>query len=304
MNATVEYLLGMTVPPLSMVVVCLNILLSVVLPIAFCIYIKIKYKASLVAVLVGAVTFSLFALVLEQLTLALALTSIPDIQYNIPLFVIVTCLAAGLFEETGRFVAFSLVLRKRDKGVILPVAYGIGHGGIEAILLAGLAMINVLMNFLALGSGELAKQFAKMPEGPASDAAIALVALIQAPAIDLLAGGVERVIAMTFHICASIIVWLAVSKRGPFWLYPLSMLLHASLNVPAALYQKGLVSNIWLVEGVIGVFVCLVVLLTIKLVSHYPARPVAVVIPSDEVPNEDELTEEDFSEGLDTTDKD
>ncbi|MDR0538038.1 MAG: YhfC family intramembrane metalloprotease [Tannerellaceae bacterium] len=47
---------------------------------------------------------------------------------------------AGLFEETARFISFK-ILKKKYNGIGTGLAYGIGHGGIEAVLLAGLSMI-------------------------------------------------------------------------------------------------------------------------------------------------------------------
>ena len=52
-------------------------------------------------------------------------------------FAIYGGLTAGIFEELGRFVAFFFLLKKyldyKDG-----FAYGIGHGGIESILVGGI----------------------------------------------------------------------------------------------------------------------------------------------------------------------
>ena len=65
--------------------------------------------------LVGAGTFFLFALVLEQILHTLVFTSPlgPVLQGNIWLYGLYGGLAAGVFEEAGRFAAFKLVLRER-----------------------------------------------------------------------------------------------------------------------------------------------------------------------------------------------
>jgi uncharacterized membrane protein YhfC len=48
------------------------------------------------------------------------------------LYAVLGALLAGLFEETGRFIAFKFLLKKRTDRKTA-ISYGIGHGGFEAI---------------------------------------------------------------------------------------------------------------------------------------------------------------------------
>ena len=41
---------------------------------------------------------------------------------------------------------------------------------------------------------------------------------------------VERIVAITTHVCLSVLVWFAVKKPGKGWLFPLAILLHATLD--------------------------------------------------------------------------
>src|SRR5699024_12008722 len=57
-------------------------------------------------------------------------------------------LAAGVFEDIGRFIGFRFLLKKfrswKDG-----IAYGIGHGGIESMLVVGMiASSNIVLAFL------------------------------------------------------------------------------------------------------------------------------------------------------------
>ena len=54
---------------------------------------------------------------------------------------------AGIFEETGRFLAFKTVLRKKQGKDINALMYGAGHGGFEAAALLGITMINNIIYF-------------------------------------------------------------------------------------------------------------------------------------------------------------
>jgi uncharacterized membrane protein YhfC len=52
----------------------------------------------------------------------------------------------------------------------------------------------------------------------------------------------ERLSAIMAHIGLSVLVFAAARKRGRFFLFPVAILLHAVLDVPAALYQQGLLT--------------------------------------------------------------
>ena len=79
---------------------------------------------------------------LEQLLHAAVFSLFPAITLYPAAYTAYGCLAAGLFEETGRLMGLSL-LCKKDRDLALGVGYGIGHGGVEAALLAG---VNAAVN--------------------------------------------------------------------------------------------------------------------------------------------------------------
>ena len=64
------------------------------------------------------------------------------IRGNIWLYALYGGLMAGLFEETGRYLAFSFALKKYRAKNVNALMYGAGHGGFEAIVIVGLTMIN------------------------------------------------------------------------------------------------------------------------------------------------------------------
>jgi len=153
------------------------------------------------------------------------------------LYVAYGALAAGVFEETGRLVGFT-VLKRRFQGVRTGVAYGIGHGGIEAILLVGLTMVGNLVVSVVINLG----QADGVP-------AAVVTALTGEPSWMFLVGGGERVIAIALQISLSILVWVAVTHPGRRWLFPLAILFHAIGDVPAAMMQAGFLTNVAVVES-------------------------------------------------------
>ena len=110
--------------------------LCIVLPIALLVIVRVKTHRGLLAALTGALCFTVSALVLEQLLHSIVFSSFPTLIQSPGLYTAYACLAAGVFEETARYLGLSLLCR-RDASLVTGFAYGIGHGGIEAILLAG-----------------------------------------------------------------------------------------------------------------------------------------------------------------------
>lgn len=222
-------------------------ILSFAIPITAVIVFKKKHpEASLLSAVIGAATFVVFALVMEQL---LHLVMLPLVLGSTVAYVLYGTLAAGVFEETGRFVACKLLMKKRT-GNANAVMMGIGHGGIEAIILVGFGMISYIATAFIVNSMGI-DGIAEM-SGITDEANLALlnqqVNGIAAFAISTaLVNIVERVLAMTLHISLSVVM-KAATVKGKLWLYPAAIVMHAVFDVPAALYQRGLIPSIWLVE--------------------------------------------------------
>lgn len=219
-------------------------LLSILLPFIFILILRRRFKIQWIPILIGAGIFILFAMVLEQITHMLVLR--PEVDGTIPLiadspwlYVLYGVLAAGIFEETGRLFAF-LLMKRKYKVVDSAVSYGIGHGGIEAIIVVGLGMLNsIIIGIMINSGGGIAESL------PAGTAEI----LTSTPTYMYILSIIERVFAITVHIALSVLVWIAVMNKGKWWLFPLAIVLHALTNTTAAMFQADLMSNIWLMYG-------------------------------------------------------
>lgn len=155
-------------------------------------------------------------------------------------------LSAGVFEEGIRYVAFRFWLR-RQKGAYLPWKYGIGHGGVEAIL-TGLLAFFALVQVLTLG-GE------GVLEGYPAEQAEVIRSQIEfywaVPWHLALLGAWERVSALLFHLGASVFVYLSVRDRKPLW-FALALLGHTALDAFAVVAVKSM--GLLLLEGLLFVF--------------------------------------------------
>lgn len=241
-----------------------DLVLAFALPIGLALLLCRRHKGALRAVLMGAFCFIVGARVLEQLMHAVVFTLFPTLPQNIVLYVLYGALAAGVFEETARLIGLRYLCRK-DAAPAIGFAYGIGHGGIEAILLLGLGMVNQLIVITTVNSGNAASLLVGLNDTQQATMTAQLNALAQTPATTVLAGGWERVTAVALHIALSVLVWMVVAKRIGMWGYPLAIGLHALVDIAPVLYQTGILRGIWLLELILTVFVAAIVALVVRI---------------------------------------
>lgn len=226
-------------------------------PIIIMIIVKIKTKASLFPTLIGAAIFILFSLVLENISHYFFLIQDSPlsrfVNNNTFLYALYSGVAAGLFEETGRFVAFKFFLKKHV-GKITSITYGIGHGGIEAILIGGLAMVNAIATSIMINTQGINGVLAMVPEASKEATKTSLESLINTPSHSFLLTYGERLVAIVLHISLSVLVFVAVRNIRKRYLFFVAIFLHALIDVIAVFFQKGIVSNVWILEGVFAVY--------------------------------------------------
>ncbi len=222
----------MSVPVLSMVFMALAALFCFAMPILLMIYYK-KKGADILPFFIGCAVFVIFALILEPLMHQLVLKALPvgkTILGNTLLYALYGGLAAGVFEETGRFLAFKTVLKKRlgnDRNALM---YGAGHGGIEAILVLGATYIGNIVISALINAGQTDMLMATATGETAEQLKTVFDSLTATAPWTYLLAIVERAVAVTTHICLSVLVWFAVKKPGKGWLFSLAILLHAALD--------------------------------------------------------------------------
>jgi uncharacterized membrane protein YhfC len=170
---------------------------------------------------------------------------------------LVYALSAGVFERgTLSWLPF---LRKNHLNWENAIAFGIGHGGIEALLLAGSNAVNNIVIGFMINNGSYEELIA-----PALGAQAAEIqdALINTPAPHFFLAGFERLSAMSVHIGLSVLVCLAVLAKKPILLL-LAILFHGLVNAPAAL-MNSLGLNIYLVEGLMLIMAIAAAIFAIK----------------------------------------
>lgn len=172
---------------------------------------------------------------------------------------VVLGLLAGIFEEGARAVAFYL-LKDRARTWRQAVSLGIGHGGIESVVFAGLPVLfsfAVMVVYLvnpAQSMNPLLKQQA--------------VAILGTPWHLPLAGLVERAAAITIQITLTVIVLQAFIRRNALYFVG-AVLWHALVDF-AAVYLSGIKLGVWPLEGVVALLALASLALLIYLIRHEP----------------------------------
>jgi len=237
------------VPTISFAAMTASVVLSIGVPVALFFVVRKRYGKGILPVLVGGAGFILFATVLEQILHMIVLRPGADgsiaLRERPFLYMLYGALSAGVFEETARFVSFH-ILKKRCSGIGTALKHGIGHGGTEAVLLGGFSMISGIA-LAAMLNSQGAEELSML--GPAVLAQAQSIAA--SPPAMFLVSGAERVFALGIQISLSVLVYYSVYKSRKLWLFPLAILLHALMDCPAALFQAGVLTNVWLVEGIV-----------------------------------------------------
>ena len=246
----------------------LGTILMIVVPLVVAIIWTKKKKEKFTTVLVGAATFLLFAVILEKplqavlvapTQIGLADTGISQFLNARPiLWAFIGGLFPGVFEETGRLVAYKTVLKKR-KNRETSISHGIGHGGFEVIFAAGVAYATYIAYAVMINTGTFGTVVDQvMAQAPDQVDALMTVAsgIASFSFANLALSIIERIFAVLFHVGASIIVFYACKDKGRFWLYPLAILLHTAMDfVGGGLTAAGIWNpSVWVIEGITAIF--------------------------------------------------
>lgn len=204
----------------------INILICFGIPLGVLIYLIVAKKKAVKSFFVGVSVFLIFQvfsripllqIVLPKMDWYNIMASADPIMYGLFLG-----LTAGLFEEIGRFLGFKIVLKKNLRWID-GFAFGMGHGGIEAILLVGASCIKGLMILISLNNGTFDAAKIGMSEESVRTSFVAVTNTM------VLLGGLERIFALTVHVGCTLIVLYGIKKRKMIYL-GLAIVIHAAID--------------------------------------------------------------------------
>ncbi len=127
----------------------------------------------------------------------------------------VLALTAALFETAGRYAGYRWLLRRDPKQWSTGVMYGLGHGGIESVLLiAGLAIVQLVTLVTTTSAA-----YATLPPQQTQAMMVLASTINDNPAWVGLAGGYERIASLAIHVALSLIVLEAFVRRQWRWVW-------------------------------------------------------------------------------------
>lgn len=254
---------------------CVAIALDVLLPVAGVLWARRRLGVDWKVIGVGALAFALSQLLtrapLMQVVQYFLRDTLKASALAMHVWIAVSSITAGLFEETARLIAFKFPLKdfRRWKDA---VGFGLGHGGLEsALLIAGLATLG-LINVIALSQMDLSTSPLKPEQLEQVRAAKEQIAALRW--WEPLLGAYERLMALILHVALSVLV-LQRFVRGQRRWYWLAVGFHALANETAVLVARGI--GAVAAEGAMTLVALLALWIILRLRSQEP--PPASMVP-------------------------
>ena len=204
----------------SMIAIIITLFITLIAPVMVWIIYGVKNKGKGVwkAFVLGAAGFVLLQMIIRMPILNIV-SLIPGFGTFVAEYYVVYCLilaiTAALFEVVARFGVAKILQKKinYEQGV----AAGLGHGGIEAILIVGMTYINNLLYAIMINIGSFQGMImdALRTSGPevAEQLIMVMDSLVEAPSYLFYLAGYERVLTVIFHTAMSLLVCYLVYKK-------------------------------------------------------------------------------------------
>lgn len=140
---------------------------------------------------------------------------------------------AGLAEECGRWLGYRTILRKREDW-LTGFSYGVGHAGVESILLVGMMSVSDLLYATHINRGTLNPLITGLD--PRLLHRITGYLTNIDPSIVVLEG-IERISVFFIQIALSLMVLYGVKTKNAVWL-ALAIFAHMGVDAPIVTLPK------------------------------------------------------------------
>lgn len=251
----------MSVNPLVIVSYLRSLGIDILLPLLLALWVRRTHEVRWRSFLYGALVFLVCQILIRlpatrviQYLLQDALQSSESLLVG---WMAIAAVTAGIFEEAGRYLGYRFLWRQERKSWERAVMYGVGHGGLESILVVGGLAIVGLVNTVVLSNMQVgqmplaAEQLAQLRGAQAQIAAM--------PWWLPLLGGIERVFAMSIQVSLSALVLQCFLRGSLKWLW-IAIGYHTLVDLVASLLNhfigagRGMGPGVLGVEAVVGVF--------------------------------------------------
>ena len=186
-----------------------------------------NFNGKLSHILIGVSGF-IFSVGIESVVLTIV-SKIVEKESNF--FYTVAAISPGLFEETGKYICIKYIYSKENTKNIA-ISYGIGHGGIESIIIGMSLFANIFAKDTLIQNGVLKESVTFL---------IALMSLV------------ERLFAFILQIYLSVINYKAVKdKLIKFYIF--AIIIHDVIDLLPLIKLKGIITSIYVIELITGIY--------------------------------------------------
>jgi len=235
-------------------------------PVVLIIALRKKQRGYFGPVVVGMISFFLFQIVIRIPIMQTILPNLGWYQNSSLMFkIFFAAITAALFETFGRWFTMKLLMKDRHS-YFTGILHGVGHGGIEAIMLIGInyiiySVFSIQVN--EVGATEFLASFTSQGVEVADSMKQLVNVLVEEKSWMFLVSGYERLMTMIIHIGLSLLMMQGfVNKKVPL-IALITFVIHFALDYGSvALHQNGV--NLFLVEGYITLFAVALVLYVLK----------------------------------------
>lgn len=226
------------IPNTTILCCIITLFISLILPlILLAVYALRNRKQGIVSAwIIGALGFFIPQMLIRLPILTLLSPQLAKFAVFSPLLYALTlAVTAGLFELAGRILAARVMGNRLTPKRAL--AAGLGHGGIEAMVIIGISYINNLVYIVMMQTGTfdaLLAQSTASPEVVAQLEQVRTALLTTSPAMFLLAG-YERLLTMVCQAAMSVMVCYGMASGKPGKYILLCLGLHTLLDSTAGI---------------------------------------------------------------------
>lgn len=220
----------------SIIAMCITLMIALILPVAILIVYALKNKGQgvVAAWFLGAAGFFVMQIIIRTPILSVlgmnkAFNDFAADNYLV--YVVILAFTAGLFEVVGRYAVAKLL--KNKLSCKMGIAAGLGHGGIEAMVLIGMTYINNILYAFMINSGlmdTVIEQSAVMGTDAVQQLNTVVDALVETPSYLFALAGYERLLTMICQVAMTLIVFHYVSKKQDVKGIGLCLVFHTLLD--------------------------------------------------------------------------
>lgn len=260
---------------LKILYILLSGLACFLVPIGIFIYYRKKSNLMTGVVVAGGLSFYLTQMIIRIPLLQLVVPKLGFYQWLISkdhylLLALFLGGTAALFETSGRLLTLKLLLKNRLSATT-GIVHGLGHGGIEAILLVGINyLIYGLYSFLWLRGNETPLAF--ILPGEAGDMLKNILSTTSSQLF--LIAGLERILTLIFHMAMSLLITIGLMKGKSLLYTCLVLFLHTTVDGGIVILSH-FTKNPYILEGWVVIFAALSLLIIIKNRHFDPILPMA-----------------------------